>query len=108
MMFADIKGFTEFSSGVEAKEVVTMLSELFTRFDKMCLKYSVYKVYTIGDCYVAFGFIDSTNRDPGKEAVNMIKMAMAMIDIIKEVGIKIKYTGLNMRIGLHTVIYKFI
>jgi hypothetical protein len=35
-----------------------MLRNLFTEFDKKCLTQNTYKLYTIGDCYVALGIID--------------------------------------------------
>ncbi len=41
-----------------------MLKNLFVEFDRKCLEYNVYKLYTIGDCYVAIGMIDYSNRDP--------------------------------------------
>jgi len=41
-----------------------MLRNLFTEFDKSCLDNKVYKLYTIGDCYVGFGVIDASDRDP--------------------------------------------
>lgn len=56
LLFADIVGFTAYSSGKTPSEVVTMLSELFTDFDKECNAKDLYKVYTIGDCYVVMGF----------------------------------------------------
>ena len=55
LLFADIAGFTSYSSSVNPEQVVTMVKNLFTEFDKMCMKYEVYKVYTIGDCYVVMG-----------------------------------------------------
>jgi len=103
IIYADIKGFTDYSAGVEPKDVVTMLSALFTRFDKVCVQYSLYKVYTIGDCYVALSFFDASKRNPGKEAFNMVNMALSMIDIIREVRKEVNFDGLDMRIGLHTV-----
>jgi phospholipid-translocating ATPase len=36
MLFADIKGFTEYSNTQKPEGVVTMLRNLFTEFDKMC------------------------------------------------------------------------
>jgi len=102
ILYADIKGFTDYSASVEAKDVVTMLSALFTRFDKVCHKYSLYKVYTIGDCYVALSFVNANNRDPGREANNVVKMAMSMVEIIREVRKEIKFEELDMRIGIHT------
>ena len=79
LLFADIKGFTNYSNSVQPEQVVVMLTELFKEFDMLCLKYNVYKVYTIGDCYVVMGFIDSSNRDPQNEALNVVKMGLSMI-----------------------------
>ena len=84
-------------------DVVTMLRELFTEFDKMCSKLGLYKVYTIGDCYVVLGFLNALTRNPYKEAINVIKMGLSMIKIIRTVRSKINFNDLDMRIGVHTV-----
>ena len=59
-----------------------MLKKLFVEFDKLCLDLNTYKLYTIGDCYVALGMIDMHNRKPPEEAKNIIYLAFGMIDII--------------------------
>ena len=100
VIYADIVGFTPWSSGRDATEIVNMLSMLFTRFDESSLSNKVYKVHTIGDCYVAMGYLTSASRDPAEECKNMIKFAYCMLDIIAEV--RQKHSQLNMRIGLHT------
>jgi class 3 adenylate cyclase len=90
ILFADIAEFTKYSSSVTAKQVVDMLRELFTEFDRKCLKHKVFKrklfsekiykllnksfvylfnyliftVYTIGDCYIVLGFKDANKRNP--------------------------------------------
>ena len=56
IMFADIVGFTNFSSERTPQEVVEALSELFSKFDNLCNENLCYKVCTIGDCYVALGY----------------------------------------------------
>jgi len=48
MLFADISGFTSYSSKSKPEDVVRMLRELFIEFDKAAIKKNVYKVYTIG------------------------------------------------------------
>jgi hypothetical protein len=40
-----------------------MLKNLFVEFDRKCCELNVYKLYTIGDCYVAIGMIDYHNRN---------------------------------------------
>ena len=101
VMFADIVGFTAWSSIRKPKEVVNMLSELFTRFDKTCVECNVYKVHTIGDCYVAMGYLDDKNRNPAKEAINMLNFANKLIELINETNEKCGIS-LGMRIGMHT------
>ena len=101
VMYADIVGFTAWSSIRSPREVVGMLSELFTRFDKQCIENNVYKVHTIGDCYVAMGYVDDKNRNPAKEAVNMLYFAHSLIGIIAETNEKCGIQ-LGMRIGMHT------
>lgn len=81
-----------------------MLRELFTEFDKMCVKHAVYKLYTIGDCYVVMGFINAAYRNPVVEANNMVKMGMSMIEIIRKVRKNVGFHELDMRIGIHTVL----
>ncbi len=103
ILFADIAGFTAYSSSVQPSDVVNMLRTLFEKFDKMCLKHEVFKLYTIGDCYVILGLFDNNNRNPVKEAQNVIEMGFDMIDIITKVKEEINFAGLEMRIGVHTV-----
>ncbi|EGR30375.1 hypothetical protein IMG5_133420 [Ichthyophthirius multifiliis] len=102
ILFADIAGFTKYSSSVEPEQVVNMLKKLFTEFDKSCLDNEVFKLYTIGDCYVVIGFTDSRKRNPVIEARNVANMGFSMIEKIKETRAQIKFDALDMRIGIHT------
>lgn len=103
LLFADIVNFTKYSSSVTPTDVVRMLRELFTEFDKNCYRYGLYKVYTIGDCYVVLGFVNAMNRNPIKEAASVINMGLSMIKIIRSVRARINFNELDMRIGVHTV-----
>ena len=86
IIYADICGFTAYSSNRNPKKVVSMLSKLFTNFDKKCAELQMYKVYTIGDCYVALGFLDkSTRMTPEDEAYKCMLFAFHMIRIIEDV-----------------------
>lgn len=101
LIFADIVGFTNWSASKKPEEIVKMLSNLFTRFDKLCVEYDVYKVHTIGDCYVVMGDVGRKNRDPSQECLNVLNMAYRMIEVINEENAKHK-SELDMRIGIHT------
>lgn len=103
LLFADIVGFTAYSAGKKPRQVVQMLSSLFTNFDKECDRLNLFKLYTIGDCYVVMGFVDSKNRrSPREEAHAVAQLAISMISIISTVRKKIRFDALNMRIGIHT------
>ena len=100
LLYADIVGFTAWSSNKTPIEVVGMLSEMFTRFDKKCLDHNVYKVHTIGDCYVVMGLTDNEVRNSAQECLNVVEMAQSMIQIIKDINSE-NGSELNMRIGIH-------
>ena len=49
-MFADIEGFTAWSSEREPAQVFQLLETLFKEFDTEAKRLGVFKVETIGDC----------------------------------------------------------
>jgi class 3 adenylate cyclase len=102
ILYADIVGFTDFSNQNSPRQVVAMLSSLFTDFDKECNRLHLFKIYTIGDCYVLMSFLDNNDRrSPGEEANAVTQMAISMIKIINKVREELGI-GLNMRIRIHT------
>lgn len=112
LLFTDMVGFTHFSKNVkDPREVVNLLSKLFSRFDQLCEDYKVYKVHTIGDCYVIMGYngrVDKNKRFRPvvvDEANRVIQTGLEMIDIIREVRDTANeplLQDLDMRIGVHT------
>lgn len=101
LLVADIVGFTSWSDNREPSEVIEMLSSMFSQFDKLCMKYRNYKVYTIGDCYIAMGLSGKDQRDPPQECLRIVQMAFEMKEVIAQINEEY-FTGLNMRIGIHT------
>lgn len=101
ILFADIVGFTNWCSNRSSEDIITMLYRVFKRFDKKCIFHDVYKVCTIGDCYVVIGYVGKNERDPWLECMNVVKMGKSMIKIIKKQRAK-HDCDLNMRIGIHT------
>ena len=83
MLYADVSGFTAYSNRVkDPAKVVNMLKSFFEMFDDFCLEHNVFKLFTIGDCYVVMGFIDANRRndkDPEciqKECKNVTEMGI--------------------------------
>lgn len=108
MLYADIKGFTAFSNSREPERVVDMLSRIFSQFDDASQNNNVFKLYTIGDCYVVLGCRDARQRNPAEEAENVLKMGRDMIRILQELRRLEDAPDISMRVGIHTVlIYNF-
>ncbi|XP_028269837.1 guanylate cyclase soluble subunit alpha-1 isoform X1 [Parambassis ranga] len=98
MLFSDIVGFTAVCSLCTPMQVITMLNELYTRFDHHCGELDVYKVETIGDAYCVAGGL---HRESETHAVQIALMALKMMELSDEV---MTPTGeaIQMRIGLHS------
>jgi class 3 adenylate cyclase len=103
LLYADICGFTEYSAGKSPRQVIEMLSRLFTDFDKECNRLNLFKLYTIGDCYVVMSMTDKKDRKTIQEEANdVLQLAISMLKIIAKVRKQISFDKLNMRIGVHT------
>uniref|UniRef100_A0A665T085 Guanylate cyclase soluble subunit alpha-1 n=1 Tax=Echeneis naucrates TaxID=173247 RepID=A0A665T085_ECHNA len=98
MLFSDIVGFTAVCSLCTPMQVITMLNELYTRFDHYCGELDVYKVETIGDAYCVAGGL---HKESESHAVQVALMALKMMELSNEV---MTPTGdpIQMRIGLHS------
>jgi class 3 adenylate cyclase len=53
VMFLDIAGFTAWSSEREPSQVFMLLENIYHSFDEVARQLGVFKIETIGDCYVA-------------------------------------------------------
>mmetsp|Transcript_21569 Transcript_21569/g.53327 ORF Transcript_21569/g.53327 Transcript_21569/m.53327 type:complete len:1140 (+) Transcript_21569:1556-4975(+) len=105
IMFADIAGFTKWSSTHEPSHVFTLLETIFNAFDKIADKRRVFKVETVGDCYVAVCGLPDPCPD---HAVVMARFAWECMRAMRKLKNKLeKKLGpdtreLDMRFGLHS------
>ena len=53
VLFADISGFTAWSSSREPTQVLMLLEKVYNAFDGLTKRRKVLKIETVGDCYVA-------------------------------------------------------
>ncbi|WP_293134177.1 adenylate/guanylate cyclase domain-containing protein [Microcoleus sp. bin38.metabat.b11b12b14.051] len=98
ILFADIVGFTQLSSQISPKELVYLLNEIFSEFDRMTDLYHLEKIKTIGDAYMVAGGIPLPRSD-GAEAV--AEMAIGMQQAIGLFNITHGHS-LSIRIGINT------
>lgn len=104
VLFADLKGFTKWSTRRNSIEVFRLLEALYSTMDHLALLHDVFKIETIGDCYLAVSGAPVT--DPN-HAVHMAEFANAMLrettlllQRLEEVLPGASYLGL--RVGLHS------
>jgi len=105
VMFADISGFTAWSSEREPVQVFCLLETLFLEFDHMLSLHNVFKVETIGDCYVAVTGLPEPSED---HAVRLAKFASDCILVMHSTCQKLEAqlgpgtADLSLRVGLHS------
>ena len=95
ILFADLVGFTRASHNVPPEDVVAYLDDLFTTFDGLCENYSVDKIKTIGDGYLAVGGLHDAG---GARAIGFLAL-----DMIEQMNNR-SFLGLDtlsLRIGIH-------
>jgi Adenylate and Guanylate cyclase catalytic domain len=85
VIFADIVGFTSWSSTREPTQVFHLLETLYAGFDALAKMYGVYKIETIGDSYVAVVGLPKSRKG---HAVIMAKFAndcrTKMMELLQE------------------------
>jgi class 3 adenylate cyclase len=105
VMFADIAGFTAWSSVREPSQVFTLLETVYHAFDVIAKRRRVFKVETVGDCYVAVTGLPEARKD---HAVAMAKFARECLEKFNQLTKQLEITlgpdtgDLAMRAGLHS------
>jgi PAS domain S-box-containing protein len=98
ILFSDIVGFTPLSARLSPIELVQLLNEMFSRFDRLAETYKLEKIKTIGDAYmVAAGL--PLHRDD--HAIAIANMAIDMQTCIKEFSSQYR-EEFQIRIGIHS------
>eukprot|EP00049_Salpingoeca_infusionum_P006136 m.101766 g.101766 ORF g.101766 m.101766 type:complete len:873 (+) comp13209_c0_seq1:1025-3643(+) len=98
VLFSDIAGFTSISSDVPPTEVMTMLNQLFDRFDALAEHHGVYKVETIGDAYMVASGCPEVCDD---HALRIGRFALEMIPMASSIISPLDGEPLVIRVGIH-------
>lgn len=98
ILFSDIVGFTQMSSLLTPSDLVALLNDLFTRFDKRAELLGLEKIKTIGDAYMAAGGVPVPRAD---HADIVADMALGMLEDLAEFN-RDNQISLQMRIGLNS------
>ncbi|HIK13528.1 MAG TPA: CHASE domain-containing protein [Oscillatoriaceae cyanobacterium M33_DOE_052] len=98
VLFADIVGFTQLSVRVSPTELVHLLNQVFSTFDRLSEKHGLEKIKTIGDAYMAVGGLPKPRPD---HADAVAEMALEMQSEIARFNAD-NHTNLSIRIGINT------
>ena len=99
ILFADIVEFTPQTKNLNPVELVSILNDIFSKFDDLSVKYGIEKIKTIGDNYFS---VSGLNQNSKISAKNLVSMAIDMIKTINKINSDLKLMELNIRIGIHS------
>ena len=105
VLFADISGFTSWSSERSPGQVFLLLENIYGAFDRIADRRGVFKVETIGDSYLAVTGLPNPKKD---HAVIMARFArdcryeLNALTRSLEVSLGPETSDLTMRFGLHS------
>ena len=98
IMFADLVNFTSLAAKKHPRELVNLLNQIFSLFDRLCEKYSLEKIKTIGDEYMVVGGVPTFRPDHAEAVAAMaLDMQTAIANFKHDDG-----EPFQLRIGINT------
>jgi sensor domain CHASE-containing protein/class 3 adenylate cyclase len=98
VLFSDIVDFTRLSGEISPTELVNLLNEIFSRFDRLVEQHGLEKIKTIGDSYMVVGGLPLPRQD---HAEAVAEFALDMQQEIDAVNAQQGHAFM-MRIGIHS------
>ncbi|MCT7952864.1 CHASE domain-containing protein [Ancylothrix sp. C2] len=98
VLFADIVGFSQLATRISAPELVEVLNQIFSAFDRLTQTYHLEKIKTIGDAYMVVGGLPTPRPD---HASAIAEFALAMQQEIVKFNSQ-NTENFHIRIGIHT------
>jgi PAS domain S-box-containing protein len=98
VLFADLVDFTKFWTQISPTELVELLNEIFSKFDRLAQKHNVEKIKTIGYAYMAVAGLPTPRPD---HAPAMAQMALDMQAAIAQFNVEMD-VALRLRIGINS------
>jgi PAS domain S-box-containing protein len=97
ILFADIVGFTSLAARMSPIELVNLLNQIFSTFDRLADTHGLEKIKTIGDAYMVAGGLPVPREDCVRAIADMaLDMQQAIADFQTQTGESFK-----IRIGIH-------
>ena len=98
VMFADIVGFTQIASRLSPIDLIGLLNQVFSTFDRLSEKHGLEKIKTVGDAYMVVGGLPVRRADHAEAIADMaLDMQSAIAQFRQDMG-----KEFNIRIGINT------
>lgn len=98
ILFADLVNFTQLSERKSPTQLVALLNEIFSAFDRLSEQHGLEKIKTIGDAYMVVGGLPIPRHDHAQAVAEMaLDMQRAVARLSREQG-----ETFNIRIGINT------
>lgn len=98
VVFADIVGFTPIGSAMSPNNLVSILNELFGRFDELAARHGLEKIKTMGDGYLAVAGVPLPLPDHADRAV---RFGLDLERTAEALGLE-RNLPLALRVGIHS------
>ena len=99
VLFADLCEFTTWSATVPPVRVFVLLEAIFNAFDQLAAELGIFKLETVGDCYVCCAGCPVPKAD---HAERIAAFALLMVPAMKRAAASLGVAGMQMRIGIHS------
>lgn len=96
VVVADVVDFTGLAATIEPRELLLVLNQLFSIFDRLAARYGLEKIKTVGDAYIAVAGAPVARADHARAAV---EMAIEMHRAADRLG-GLRRRGIKLRVGV--------
>ncbi|XP_030571544.1 adenylyl cyclase X E-like isoform X2 [Drosophila novamexicana] len=98
ILYADVVNYTYLTTTLTVNELVTLLHDLYGRFDVAAAHFKVQRIKFLGDCYYCVAGLSRPNPDHAKCCIDL---GHCMIAHIREVRSN-RHLNIDMRIGVNS------
>ncbi|NJO43584.1 MAG: PAS domain S-box protein [Cyanobacteria bacterium CRU_2_1] len=98
VLFADLADFTTIAVRFSPIQLVDLLNQIFSAFDRITEQYGLEKIKTIGDAYMVVGGVPKRRTDHAQAIADMALDMQAEIDRFNITH----HQSFKMRIGIHS------
>ncbi len=99
VLFTDFVNFTQAAERMSPQQLVDELHTCFKAFDEICGKYSIEKIKTVGDAYLAAAGLPVADHN---HAVHIINAALEIAQFMQDRFISTGGRTFTIRIGIHS------